>query len=353
MFASSYRVGRLIGAGLLLHSEAESRLIAAGDHLGLPKNAVYRQVRRGLAKGCENPRVPLQRIDLENAGQARLAIVEWWQAIADDPAATEGRRGPQRLRLLQALYDIAMRAGTSTLHESYRELAEKAGVAHATICKYVRAGELDRWVAITAGGGLAHEGTRSTWTLRLAIVNRPDAVSASSGIVAALDETARSERREHAARHVDAWQGWVGGWLVYNALTDEAQTVSELAAITRRCAGSVRRNLHRLQKLGLVQHCEDGWKALAVVDVPIVTTHCQTARLRRHAEDREVHRRRVAWLITERERAQELRTVDVFANDAIAHRPRRPRGQYMPRKMTNAERQAQRLTSAMAGTRAR
>lgn len=54
--AASFALGRLVGAGLLTHGEAEQQLRQAGETAGLGVVEVGRTVARGLRDGALEPR---------------------------------------------------------------------------------------------------------------------------------------------------------------------------------------------------------------------------------------------------------------------------------------------------------
>lgn len=68
----SFRLGQIIGAGLLDHREIEQSLIQAGVSVGLGEREVARTVESGLTAGMEAPRGPVERVDLEIDGGPSL-----------------------------------------------------------------------------------------------------------------------------------------------------------------------------------------------------------------------------------------------------------------------------------------
>jgi hypothetical protein len=61
----SFRLGQIIGAGLLDHGEIEQSLFHAGVSVGLGEGEVARTVQSGLTAGMDVPRGPMERADLE------------------------------------------------------------------------------------------------------------------------------------------------------------------------------------------------------------------------------------------------------------------------------------------------
>ena len=61
----SFRLGQIIGAGLLDQSEVEQALLDAAQGVGLGEREAARTVRSGLSAGVELPRGPERHVDLE------------------------------------------------------------------------------------------------------------------------------------------------------------------------------------------------------------------------------------------------------------------------------------------------
>lgn len=61
----SFRLGQIIGAGLLDHGEIEQSLLQAGVSVGLAEGEVARTVQSGLTAGMDAPRGPSERVDVE------------------------------------------------------------------------------------------------------------------------------------------------------------------------------------------------------------------------------------------------------------------------------------------------
>lgn len=57
----SFRLGQIIGAGLLDQSEIEQSLLSAGVGVGLGEREAIRTFRSGLTAGIEAPRGPTER----------------------------------------------------------------------------------------------------------------------------------------------------------------------------------------------------------------------------------------------------------------------------------------------------
>jgi hypothetical protein len=61
----SFRLGQIIGAGLLDQGEIEQSLLQAGVGIGLGEREVARTVESGLTAGMDVPRGPMERVDPE------------------------------------------------------------------------------------------------------------------------------------------------------------------------------------------------------------------------------------------------------------------------------------------------
>jgi len=61
----SFRLGQIIGAGLLDQREIEQSLLQAGMNVGLGEGEVTKTVESGLTAGMTAPRGPVERADLD------------------------------------------------------------------------------------------------------------------------------------------------------------------------------------------------------------------------------------------------------------------------------------------------
>ena len=59
-----FRLGQIIGAGLLDQAEIEQSLLQAGVSVGLGEREVARTVESGLTAGMDAPRGPTDRVDV-------------------------------------------------------------------------------------------------------------------------------------------------------------------------------------------------------------------------------------------------------------------------------------------------
>src|SRR5204863_5039063 len=66
----SFRLGQIIGAGLLDQSEIERSLVEAGLGIGLGEREAARTVQSGLTAGIDLPRGPAERLEIDPPGPA-------------------------------------------------------------------------------------------------------------------------------------------------------------------------------------------------------------------------------------------------------------------------------------------
>ena len=347
LFASSCRVGNLVGAGLVDEAWATRLVLERAEVLGLPDSDRRRQVARGIERGKRTPRVPRPRAEITNNGEAREAVLRWWQRVANDPRVAEGRRGPMRLRILATFRDNALTAGRIELDESLRELAEAAGVSLGTIHNY--RDELAPWVKVVRSDGrrLAHSSIRTRWRLHFDAGSEPDPEDRLAGPLLA---TSSSDRDEIASRQNDQWHAWAGGWLAYGVLdADEAQTASEIAQRIGKGAGSVRRTLARLARAGLAVRDELGrWTSTSARTAPEPTYERPRQRHKRHEAERELQRLRVAALIAELEAREEPDLLAPSSYDRLrARRRMRPRRVLRTGQVIDLTAEATRLLEAL------
>src|SRR5579862_4773152 len=107
--------------------------------------------------------LPVWRLPILAMRSRVLHIEDWYQcACAELPRS---RRSASHRRLLSALMDCAIQKGATKVEESYRELAERAGMSLGTVAKRIK--ELEAWVLIEPSKVGGRE--RSTFTLRMSM----------------------------------------------------------------------------------------------------------------------------------------------------------------------------------------
>ncbi len=279
-------MGELVGGGELARIHAERMLLDAGRAVRLPESEVRRTVRRGLNHGEQKPRrAPEGGTMLRDRAEAVEAVIGWWSAVT----ATDwhGARAATDLRILAGFALLAMRAGKVRLAESYREVAEAAGVSVGTITKHRMA--LAKWVRRVECGSRFKTGTRSVWQLvGRATGNKPASPARdASGMFP-------SARTITDPAH-PLWHRWSTGWRIACLLDPgEVSTVRSLASVTGLHPGSVRRLLARLAAEGVAASDGDGGWTLTDPGHQVDTIVDFVAERRAmHRAQRIVHR---AWL---------------------------------------------------------
>lgn len=298
IFAAACHVGELVAGGELDETTAEGFLLHAGQRLtggDLTVPAVRRAVRRGLDRGKQKPRTAPDGTGLRNRSEAVAEAIEWWSAV--ESSEWRGAVAGTTLRILAAFALLAVKAGKVRLQESYREVAEAAGVSAGTISKH-----RSRWLPWVrqVRVGNRFTGTRTEWQLFLRESGNTPA--SPVGRASGLFSDARTLR--NPAHNL--WHRWSNGWRIYCLLSEEEPLgVADLVVATGLHPSTIGRIGARLIFLGVAERNEDGWSATNTVDVEVLhhdgVDHAAQRR-RRHQLDRLVHHRwQTARLRRERE----------------------------------------------------
>jgi DNA-binding transcriptional ArsR family regulator len=282
LFGAACALGELVAGGELAHDEACVALERVGRLVGLSESDVRSAVRAGMHRGAERPRrAPESGHKIADRVDAILRVVAWFNAALDDPSF-RGRRGATGLRILAGFAVKAIAAGKVEVAESYRELAEAAGVSAGTVAKHVPV--LSAWVRRVRCGSVRTG--RSVWRLRVARAtgNNP---TTSDQYASGLFPNARTL----ADPAHNYWYRWPSGWRLYHALwrSDGEASTSQLAALTGLHPGSVRRALKQLQADHLVVRTTPGqWMVLEGAPAPSEgLIDPAAARAARHGVDRQ------------------------------------------------------------------
>ena len=324
LFSSACRLGELVAGGELDLDIAEGALIEQGHILGLADCDVRRQVARGIEKGRARPR-KAPETGVTTKAETLAEVVRWWESVEANPPT--GRSAGTTLRTLAGIRDLALSARKLRISESYREIAEASGVSVSTV--YNRRQDWGPWVRRVSKGKRGRlNDSRTTWQLvvreRRALTNRPEATP--SGVAGLFGNARTLADPSH-----NLWHRWSNGHRLYCLLgVVDATTTSALATATGLHPGTVRRIGARLVKLEVATHDEDGWRAKHVDISRVVELHVDgidhaADRRLRHADDRELHRLRLAGRVAEAQRRPELTLVQGSATpEPFVGRDRRP-----------------------------
>lgn len=287
------RAGRALTEADFLAYRAEYARI--GGALGLPTRDVEHALDNGVERGGQRPRSGDGGADRP---ETVTAVAAWWQA-ADADESYRDRKGPTTRRILAALAMLAAGAQRTTLAESFRQVAEAAGVSVGTVHKH--RDRLAPWATVEAGADGADSLT--VWSLHPAVTNGNTPAAPGGAKQGVFPNVTRDPLTDPAH---DRWARWSGGWAVYMALVAavEGATVAELAAASGRHPRTVARALGTFAAWGVAERCGDRWHRPATVTVPRETFWRDTRRAR-HAHDRTVWRSKLACWADARERRRE------------------------------------------------
>lgn len=303
LFSAACHLGELIAGGELDLETAEGALIEKGRSIGLADCDVRRQVSRGIDKGRTHSR-KASSTGVTTKAETLAEVVAWWEAVRLAPPT--GRTAGTTLRILAGFHHLALSAGKLRISESYREIAEAAGVSVSTV--HARRADWAPWVRrVSRGRALRFTGSRTTWQL----VSKPGRATTNSpaspeGKASGLFGNARSPGLADPVHNL--WHRWGNGHRVY-CLLDVVDAVStkELATTTGLHPGTVRRIGARLFDLGVVDRDEDGWRATELDISEVVYLHLDGIdhageRRARHVGERDLHRRWLAQRVATAER---------------------------------------------------
>lgn len=311
LFKAAAKMGELVAGRELDEDRTVSTLVDMGRALDLTEADARRTVANGLQRGAQHPRqAPDVARTVANRAEAIAEVVTWWQAVQAEE--WRGARACTTLRILAGFALLAVKAGKLDLAESYREVAEAAGVSVGTVSKH-RSG-LAPWVSRIEVGD-RFEGTRSRWRiLTRAFGNRP---ALPAGLASGLFPDART-LTDPAEAH---WDRWSTGWRLYGLLdTDEAVDAKSLASSTGLHVGTVRRNLVRLEAEGLARCDGDGgWLSVDQGEEPAFDGHKAAARHSRHQHQRREYRRwRAKWWLARHLQQHRRRAPDQYDDERAA-----------------------------------
>lgn len=275
VFAASAAVGQVLASGELADEiHAAALLVDMARRIGI--DDPQRQVQRGIARGRTTPRQAPDTRMVQVRTDVVERVVAWWDAVQTDPPS--GAAAATTLRVLAAFAMVAARSGKLRVSESYRQIAEAAGVSVATVAKH-----RTRWqpyVRVHKRGN-RHTGTATVWQLVLREGNNPACPGGKpSGLFPRCNTLTDPSH--------DFWYLWPNGWRLFCLLDfDEPTPVAELAGVTGLSRSTVHRALVRLAESGVVARDDSGWRAVTI-EVPSGFTRKRRQRI--HANDRELWR---------------------------------------------------------------
>jgi hypothetical protein len=296
LFSAACHVGELVAGREIDEATAESFLIDVGRSIDLLELDVRRQVARGLEKGKANPRTaPKAGTMLRDRTDAVLAVVEWWGAV--QAHEWKGRTAGTTLRILAAFAVLGTKAGKLRLEESYREVAEAAGVSVGTVAKHKA-----RWLPFVHQVRVGNRITASRTVWQLVVRANGNRPASPAGKASGLFPNARTlSDPAH-----NAWHGRPNDWRVYCLLTEEDTSTAHLVEVTGLHPSTIRRIGARLVDLGAVERGEDGWY-LIPADAEelqhVGEDHAERLH-QRHVAERKKHRTWLDLIITARQEAR-------------------------------------------------
>jgi hypothetical protein len=260
LYRVSAGLGNLIAGGELLDEEiVYHRLTAKGYEVLGPERAreVERTVRDGIDRGKTTPRKAPDKRKLQSAAEARGAAIEWW-----DRAQTINCHTCRRI-LGGGFFQAALGAGKLTLSETYRQLAERAGVSASTVCAHRK-----HWRAFVRRVSKANrwqKNSSSVWQLGVYPTGRNARALTNTPVGECLPhkrQCSLMHARSDAAR--DLWHRWSGGWSLYALLegSDEPLRASEIAGLLGVNPSTARRGLRRLEANDMAERGPNGWHSL-------------------------------------------------------------------------------------------
>lgn len=297
LFAAACEAGRLAAGGELDGTTARTELLTMAVAAGFTRADAERQVDRGMLKGSSQPkRAPDTGRALFCATDARAEVLAWWAVVAADPELRT-RTGTTTLRILAAFALLGMASGKVRLSDSYRQVAEVAGVSPGTLTKHLAA--LDPYVRrVTKPRRSSQRAT--TWQL----IRRAGHQETTRLCPVATPPAMFPDGRGHAldAPGHNFWHRRSGWWVLWCALdSEEPATVAELAQAAGRSTRTVRRVLATFLEYGLVTGTEGAWTRAEAAPEPLCETDHAEVRRDRHAAERAAWSRQVALLAARRQ----------------------------------------------------
>jgi hypothetical protein len=321
LFHVAANAGALVAGGELDETSARVALEAAARRVGLSESELRRTVRDAMRVGGMQPRsAPRDGEMIRGANQARVRVQLWWERAQADPVFAT-RRGATTLKILGGFYLLAARTGKVRLVESYREVAEAAGVSVGTISKHepfwskyvavvqkgsrfgrarveTSSGRTNRSVfqLLVPGGemGAAVQGSGAGMAIPVVRGNMPEAsLTAVAGLFpseishGAVMSAPRSG--ECSDPGCDIWQRWGSGWRLWTLL-DEAEscTAEDLAVRTGSSVRTVRNEMTKLVFWGVAGEVEEGSFVRVSGEPPAMPVGYGVRRRSRHRVEREL-----------------------------------------------------------------
>lgn len=318
LFHIAANAGALVAGGELDEVSAELVLKSSGRRVGLPEYEVCRTVEAGMRRGSSQPRyAPRHGQMVSSANDARDRAARWWQWVSQQDWSS--RRGPTTLKILAGFYTLASGAGKLRLVQSYREIAEAAGVSVGTVSKHEPV--WSRYVAVVSKGnrnGVASverpgeaKTNRSVFQL---VASRADSAiegsdpwkgnrfgnrpEASRTAKAGLFPKTTYENAEIgwfgpdpasdplANPAADYWWSWSGGWRLLGAIGGDGASLDELCERLGRSRRSVRAGLRQLEADCVVERCGELWRRASNAAPETPVPYGQRRR-ERHVTERE------------------------------------------------------------------
>lgn len=297
-YDAGYSLGQLHAGAALSDTDLAGyrrETVAMARQVGLTTRDAERAVANGITRGSQRPR---QASGGADRPETVTAVVAWWQRADQDPAWRD-RRGPTTRRIVAALAVLAAAAKTTSITDSYRTVAETAGVSVGTVHKHLA--RLARWVDVRPGSDGTH--THTTWTLKgVHFGNTPCPSPPGEAGVFPNDHDPLS-----LPNH-DRWHHWSGGWAVYTALkaSPDGASADDLARASGRRRRTVKRALAVFERWGVASHDGERWHRTGQ-HVPHETFWADRRR-QTHARQRTVWAERLHLWAVEREQRKETQT---------------------------------------------
>lgn len=275
VFHAARRIGQLVAGNEIDEDLARSVLVGAARTRGLPLSDAERQVDRGLTYGARRPRrAPRVQRDIKKGegGKCREWALAVLQAVIADLDAAPGTK-----KIAAAIVCEMIRYGRYETTQSYRQIAELAGVSVGTVWNHSR--RLRRWLRWIPGKGP----NGGKWRLRrvsrtadLTSVNLPDPSA-------------------------NCWYRRAGEWLAYGltSTTDET-SFEELAAHSGRALRTIRADVERWAAAGLAVVTDSGVTRIADAELPDTAIDHAARRRASHVAARVRFKRWLAEIIAER-----------------------------------------------------
>lgn len=264
LFIASLKAGSLVAGLELDETRARSRLVSAGMQRGMTRADCERQAKNGMAKGAQNPRSAPNTLRVKTPQQAR----EWALAVGQCLMLSDASAGTKKVGM--ALIGVMVHHGRCETSQSFRQVAELAGVSYITVRNHIH--RLSPWIRHIKGT-LVRSGK---W--RLLPVQRP--VDLTSVVIP--DPSA------------NCWHRRPGEWAAYAALHPfDATTLVELARRSGRTLRTIKEYVAGWVAAGLARVVGDEVVPVAGAALPVTAVDHAEKRRRSHVLDRLTWRRRL------------------------------------------------------------